>query len=161
MAAPNIHLEIPEITGDSVVGDHEGQIDCTSWSWGVSQSCNMHKSTGGTEAASHVSDVVVTKKIDKASPNLFLDSTTGRHFPAITLHCTKSAGDAGRMEWYTIEMERCVISSVSPSVDQSGEGYESVSIHFGKYNAIYTEQNEDGSAGTENPKGMDIANPMA
>lgn len=159
MAAPFIHLDIPEIPGDSAVAPFIGKIDCKSMSWNVTQHCDMHHSTGGTESDSSVGDVIVTKSVDKSSPNLFKDCTTGRHFPKMTLHATKAAGDAGRIEWFRIEMERCVIASVSPSIGEDGNPKETVGIHFGKYKMSHWEQKADGSQGTENPKGVDIANP--
>ncbi len=147
MAAPNVHLEIPPIKGDSKVDKYAEQVDCLSWSWGVSQAANMHQSTGGSAGASHVNDVVVVKGMDKSSSNFFHMCSTGKHFEKATLHCTKSAGDAGRIEWFTIIMERVVISSVMPSGGGAGDmGTESITLNFGKYTIKYAEQGADGAA---------------
>lgn len=147
MAAPNFHLELPPVKGNSQVDKYKDQMDVLTWSWGVSQSCNMHVSTGGSAGASSVQDLVVVKNIDNASGNLFHMCSTGKHFDKATLHCTKSAGDSGRIEYLTIVLERVVISSVSPSGGGSGDmGTEAVTLNFGKYTIKYFEQGPDGAA---------------
>jgi type VI secretion system secreted protein Hcp len=147
MAAPNIHLEIADIEGDSEVSGYEKQIDCTSWSWGASQSANMHVATGGAAAGSHVQDIAVTKAMDAASPNLMQFCCQGSHIAEAKLHCTKSAGVGGRIEWYTITMTEVIISSVS---QQGGGGVdmgsESVTLNFAKVQTQYFKQGATGSA---------------
>jgi type VI secretion system secreted protein Hcp len=146
VAAPNIHLEINEIPGDSEVYNYIGQIDCTSWSWGASQSANMHTSTGGAAAGSHVQDIAITKNMDMASPNLMQFCCMGTHIPHVTLACTKSGGAGGRIEWYQIQMKEVIISSVS---QQGGGGIdmgsESVTLNFAQFRIKYYSQGADGS----------------
>ena len=145
MAAPNVHLEIAEIKGDSSVDGYKEQIDCVSWAWGSTQSANMHVSIGGAAGASHVQDITVVKMMDKASPNLMQNCMKGTHFGEMKLHCTKSAGN-NRIEWYTITMTDCIISSVSQQgggADQMGT--EQVSINFAKCQTQYFEQAADGT----------------
>jgi type VI protein secretion system component Hcp len=145
--AAAIHLEIPEIKGDSEVNKYIGQIDCESWSFNVAQDVNMHDSSGGAAAGSHVGMVNVNKKMCLASANLFQFCCNGTPIPKATLHCTKSAGKSGRIEWYTITMEEVIIAGVSQAGSGEGSmGSESVSLAFAKHNIKYFSQAADGSA---------------
>jgi type VI secretion system secreted protein Hcp len=145
--AAAIHLEIKEIEGDSAVKKYEKQIDCDSWSFNVAQDVNMHDSSGGAAAGSHVGMINVNKNMCLASGNLFQFCCNGTPIKEAILHCTKSAGKAGRMEWYTITMTEVIIAGVSQA--GSGEGImgsESVSLAFAKHNIKYFSQDAAGSA---------------
>jgi type VI secretion system secreted protein Hcp len=157
MAAPVIHLEIPEIEGESGVAGYDSppQIDCYSWSWGATQSASMHTASGGSTGGSHIMDLAITKAMDKASPNLMQYCAQGTHMPEVTLHVEKSAGKA-RMEWYKITMSNCIISSVSCSGSEGDAGTESVTINFQKYGIIHTAQGDEGEEDTETEVNFDI-----
>lgn len=145
--AAAIHLEIPEIEGDSAVKNYEGQIDCDSWSFNVAQDVNMHDSSGGAAAGSHVGMINVNKNMCLASANLFQFCCNGTPIPEAKLHCTKSAGKAGRIEWYTIVMTEVIIAGVSQAGTGEGlMGSESVSLAFAKHNIKYFSQSATGSA---------------
>ena len=49
------------------------------------------------------------KKMDKASPVLFLACTTGQHFKSAIITARKAGG--GQQEYLKITMEECMVSS--------------------------------------------------
>jgi len=150
-----LHLKIPGIDGDSEADGYEGQIDLTSWSWGASQSGNMHLATGGAKGGSSVMDVNVTKAMDKASPNLMSACCTGRHFTEdVVLTCTKS-GD-GQVRWLELTLKDTIISSISPSSSEGEQGYESMSLNFREYMMKFFPQEGEGAEGSSIDAGYDI-----
>ncbi len=142
----NAHLKIDGIDGDSTATGYEDQIDCSSWSWGASQASNMHVSSGGASSGSQVEDIMITKDMDKASPNLMKKCCAGEHITEAVLTCTKSAGTGGTIKWYVITMTEVIISSVNSSGVEGAMGTESVSLNFAKYKIEFFSQGADGSA---------------
>ncbi len=154
-----IHLKINGITGDSVATGYEDQIDCDSWQWGASQAANMHVATGGAAGGSSVSDMAVTKSMDKASPNLMKYCCEGKHIDEVLMTCTKSGG--GQVKWLEITMKRVIISSVSFGGQEGSQGHESVSLNFGEYMMKFYPQTDDGSEGASIDAGYDISKQVA
>lgn len=156
-----LKLEGPDLEGESSDSVHEGEIDVLSWSWGLSQSGTMHVARGGGAGKVNVSDLGVSKLIDKASPNIVQHCAMGTQFEKATLTCRKASGDGGQIDFLKIELENVIISAVTLSGSGS-EGTdtlfaESVSLNFGKFNVTYTPQDNDGSALPEiGPVGWDI-----
>ena len=107
-----LKIESPDIKGESRSTASPTQIDVLAWSWGVSQSGTMHVGTGGGAGKANVSDLSITKYIDKASPNLMQAVLTGKQFDKATLTCRKAGGDAP-VRYLTIEMEKVIITSHS------------------------------------------------
>lgn len=60
------------------------QIEIESFSWG-SQSAAMSSSGGGGSGKVRMQDLQITKKVDSASPKLFDECASGKHFPTVTL----------------------------------------------------------------------------
>ena len=141
-----IHLKVNGIKGDSVATGYEDQIDCEAWSWGASQSANMHLATGGASGGSQVQDVSISKNMDLASPNLMQYCVLGKHIDEVVLTCTKS-GD-GQVKWLEIKMKRVIISSVSMGSSEGVQGHESISLNFGEFEMKFFPQGKDGSEGT-------------
>ena len=145
--AAAIHLELDGIEGDSAVKNYEKQIDCESWSFNVAQDVNMHDSSGGAAAGSHVGMLNVNKTMCLASANLFQFCCNGTPIDKAVLHCTKSAGKSGRIEWYTITMTEVIIAGVSQAGSGEGSmGSESVSLAFAKHQIQYFSQDAKGKA---------------
>lgn len=140
-----IHLKIDGIDGDSVATGYEDWIDLDSWNWGASQAANMHLATGGAAGGSSVNDIVFTKSMDKASPNLMKYCCEGKHIAEVKMICTKSGG--GQVKWLEIIMQRVIISSVQFNGQEGSQGAESGSLNFGEYMMKYYPQGDDGSEG--------------
>lgn len=141
-----IHLKIDGIDGDSTATGYEDQIDCSSWNWGASQAANMHVSSGGAAGGSSVQDIIITKDMDKSSPNLMKKCMAGEHISEAILTCTKSGGTGGVIKWYVITMTEVIISSVSSGGQEGGMGSESVGLNFAKVKIEFFSQGADGSA---------------
>jgi len=143
--AVDMFLKIDGIKGESTArGGHEDWIEIESFGWGES------RPSGGTgqgrrRSSASFSDVSVVKKVDAASPNLYLACASGKHYPTAVLEVRKAGS---RESYFTIRMEDVLVSSVgvSHSADQA-EPIEEVSLTYGKIHWEYTPQDETGPGG--------------
>lgn len=139
-------LKIDAIQGESVVDTHEDEIDVIGWSWGAAQVGTGHVGTGGGAGKVDVEDLVIHKKVDKASPNLFLACVTGKHIPKVTLTIRKAGGDKA-LDYYVIAMEKVFITGFDNDVaygdDEIGE---TLRLKFRMVEVKY--QPQDGDSGT-------------
>lgn len=144
------------LDGDSVVAGYEDQIKCQSWSWGASNPSNMHDSTGGAAGTGDVADLMVTKMMDKASPNIYKFCSKGKHFPEATLTCTKASGD-GDIKWLEIILKNVIISSVNSGSQADEMGEESMSLNFAEYMVKFYPQESEGAEGASIDAGYNVA----
>src|SRR5690348_8466213 len=127
-ASVDYFLKIDGIQGESVDDQHKGEIDVMSYSLGAS-----HDATAKKKGAC-LSDIVITKRLDKASPILFANAVSGMVVPSATLTARK-AGE-GQKDFLVITLKEVIITSV-----QNGGGgdvpTESVSFSYGSLNLQY------------------------
>ena len=65
--AVDMFIKIGDIEGESADKVHAKEIDVLAWSWGMSQSGNMHQGGGGGAGKVSVQDLSLTKYIDKGT----------------------------------------------------------------------------------------------
>ncbi len=82
---------------------------------------------------------MVTKKLDKSSPNLFQLAATGKHITKVTLEYTKpSAGG----KYLVITLSNVVISADQTQAGVTGKAtpHETITFEFGAIKSTYTQQ---------------------
>jgi len=144
--ASDIFLKVDGIKGESTDVDHKDEIEVLSWSWGVAQAPASSAGGGGSGKPS-VSEFVISKQVDKASPNLFRSCLTGKHIKDVEL-AQRRAG-AGQNNFLVIKMKEVFIGSVNAS--SAGVGArptENVSIAFDKVVYEYVPQRPNGQQDT-------------
>ena len=143
--AMDMFLELDGIEGESKDEGHMNHIDVLAWSWGVEQSVTAD--TGGVRRTgqANVGDLMITKYVDKSTPDLFLRCLDGRHISSGKLF-VRRAGTTPQ-EFLVFRLERIIVSSVSTG-GSGGEDRltENVSLNFGKVEIDYTVFLEDGTA---------------
>ena len=102
------------------------QIDVQSWSWGVTQTGSARAGAGGGAGRAQFEPFTVTKRVDATSPQLFVDTASGRHVPRVTLTVRSSGGGYLR---YTLE--DVLISGLTVETS-TGAPTESLSFNYGK-----------------------------
>jgi type VI secretion system secreted protein Hcp len=146
--AQDIFLKIHGIDGESQDATHRGEIEISSWSWGITQKSNTHSGSGGGSGKATVEDLVFVHSVDRASPNLVQYCLTGKHIDQVKLTMRKAGGRP--LEYIRITMTDAIISHVHPF--GSGTGWrihESAGLSFSKVMYEYVVQNQQGgSAGT-------------
>ena len=146
--AVDIILKIEGVDGESVIQDHEDEIDVLAWSWGMSQSGSMHVGGGAGSGKVNIQDVSLTKYVDKASPSLMRACCNGEHLTEATLTVRKAGKDA--LDYLKIKMSPVLVTSV----DTGGSGgedrlTENVTLNFAKVEVGYTPQKPDGTGDAE------------
>jgi type VI secretion system secreted protein Hcp len=148
-------LKIQGVDGEATDSKHPNWIEVESWSFGVSQGASALKDS--TEKPV-LQDLAVLKRVDKATPILFLKCCTGEHIPDATLTLRRTAADGDQNEFFIVKLTDCLISSQSISGQGSGDPIptESISFNFSKIDVTYIFQDEAGGAGGPVHGGWDL-----
>ncbi|EQM71290.1 hypothetical protein L682_06620 [Aquipseudomonas alcaligenes OT 69] len=138
-------IKIGDVEGESADKSHGKEIDVLAWSWGMSQSGNMHQGGGGGAGKVSVQDLSLTKYVDKSSPNLMMACSSGKHYPEAKLTIRKAGGESP-VEYLIITMSEVLISSVSTG-GSGGEDRltENISLNFAQVKVDYQPQKADGA----------------
>jgi type VI secretion system secreted protein Hcp len=154
--AVDMFLNLKGQEGDSVDATHAKEIEVLAWSWGLSQSGSTHHGTGGGAGKVNVQDISITKRVDKATPNLMVACCVGKHYESALLTVRK-AGEKP-IEYLTIKFTDLIVSSISTGGSGGGDIItETVSLNFAKVDLEYTPQKADGGKGASVKGGFDIA----
>jgi type VI secretion system secreted protein Hcp len=160
-------LKLDGIKGESMDAKHKGEIDIMSFSWGLTQTGTHGVGGGGGAGKVNVQDISITKKVDSASPLLFLNCASGTHIKEGTLVVRKAGGT--QLEYLKIKLTDVLVSSYEPYGETGATGaapagsaanlrkdkwhvaadeipLEEVSLNFGKVEYSYQPQGADGKA---------------
>ena len=135
----DVFLQIEGIPGESTDDEHANWIEVLSYSHGVSQSSAGSRSTGGAASGGRCDhqDFSIVKELDKASSELNLHCSNGKHIKKITLELCRATGD--KQPYMKYVLEDVIVSSVSIGGGGGGMPSESVTFNYGKINWVYTE----------------------
>ncbi len=151
-----LKIEGPTVDGESVVQQHEREIDLTSWTWHMNQTGDMHVATGGSGKVT-VEDVTIVKKVDKASPILMTYCCSGKHFDKATLACAEVSGGVP-VQYWTLTMEKVIIKDLADDHNAGGDrATETIKLNFAKYKVEYIPQDPSGAPQPAIPHSFDIA----
>lgn len=156
--AVDIFLKLAGVAGESQDKKHPDEIDVLAWSWGMSQSGTMHTLGGGGAGKVTVSDLSITKYVDKSSPVLMQYCSGGEQFKEGLLTVRK-AGGKEPLEYLKIKMTEVIVTSYSTG-GSGGQDMltENVSLNFAEVDVEYQPQKQDGSKlGGPVKYGWDIA----
>src|SRR5438477_6545726 len=112
MAIAAMYLRIKGITGESLAGNHAGEIDLISWGWGMTAGSQLSQGSAGSAASMRTINVV--KQVDRATPALFQYLDTHKVVSDATLTVSKSSGGTP-LEYVVIDMTRVRIMEVHVS----------------------------------------------
>jgi len=156
-----IFLKIDGLKGESPVDGHQDDIQVLDWKWGTEQTGTAHVGMGGSAGKVVVKDLVVTKHVDKATPELFKASCNAKVFKEAVLTMRKASEKP--LEYLKIKMSDVQISKmdIDSKMDIGGNGNEDllteyVSLHFAQVEVEYTPQKSDGSGDAAVTTGWNI-----
>ena len=89
-AAVDAFIWFDGVAGESTDAKHRDWIELESFSAGPSLQA---ATAGGAAKLAQFHDFTFTRKYDASSPNLMKLSTSGKHFPTVTISCRKAGGD--------------------------------------------------------------------
>jgi len=152
-----LFLKLEGIDGESTDDEHRDEIDLLSWNWAMSNPITW-EGKGLTSGRVSMTELFVTKTMDKASPNLMAYCCGGKPIPTGTLFVQRAAGD-DKIQALKLELKDIVISSYSMT-SSSGSGElpdESISLMFNSVTYILTPQDMTGKAEGSIEAGWDIS----
>jgi type VI secretion system secreted protein Hcp len=154
----DLFLKLGDITGESKVDGHAGEIELMSWSWGATQSGSTRSIGGLTAGKVNCQDLTFTKLVDIATPNLTNAVCTGTSYPLATLICEKSAGNGKKaVQYLKIKLANCLVSSYSVGgANGSDTQTETITLNFGAVETTYTPMNADGTPGAAKPVAYNV-----
>jgi type VI secretion system secreted protein Hcp len=154
--AVNIHLKLAGIDGESTSKGYEKQIEVLSWQVGVTQTASAHFAEGSGTGKCDISDLTITKYVDKSSPLLFAHSASGKHIATGVLTLKKAGGDEA-ITYLSIDMEDVIVSAYNVGGTPSDDRIvETVTLNFGKVHLEYKPQDKKGAALAGIKSGWDI-----
>ncbi len=164
MSGMSVFLKMDDIAGESQDARHPGEIEVTSWTFGVSTSGATHMGGVAVAGKASFSVLTVTKRIDVATPALLMAAANGKHIRTATLSVTKAGAEP--LELLVIVLEDVVLTSCvlagSAEADGSdgsngGRPAESVALSFGTITVTYRHQLPNGQVAPPSQFAWDVA----
>jgi type VI secretion system secreted protein Hcp len=134
MAAVDYFLKIDGVDGESTDARHRGEIEIQSFSWGATQSGGFAGGGGGGAGKASFSSFTIVKRVDKASPLLFLACATGKHLRFAVLNAQRSSPNVAFLQ---IQFTDILISSFKDAGTEGEVPLEEVSFNFTKIEYRY------------------------
>jgi len=143
-----IYMKYGSIAGDVTESGHAGWIEINSLQWGVGR--GVSSPTGSSEdresSAPSVSEVTITRELDKASVKLLTEAYQGTGSgDAATVQFDFTRTTSGKLQiYYTIILSNVIISgySISSGGDRPSE---SISMNFVKIETNFIPMKPDGT----------------
>ena len=124
-------------------------FEISEFSFGEENATTIGSSTGGAGAGkAKFNPFKIKKPVDSASPNFFIASASGVHYPTATLSVRKAGGAGGKSSGapYLIFTFKMVFVT---NIDWTGPGDEApeeeISFVYGALQISYSKQKADGS----------------
>jgi type VI secretion system secreted protein Hcp len=135
--------------GESLDAAHKNEIDVLSFSLGTLDPHTPDRGgfPGGRGQRASILPLIVKKRIDRASPILFLMSVQGSHFDIAVLKVRRKGG--APLEFLTYTFKDVTVDAVASggSVDTDANPIETVTFNFSGIQIKYISQNPDGTPG--------------
>jgi type VI secretion system secreted protein Hcp len=154
LAQVDYFLKIEGIPGESQDAKHKDQIELESFSWGETQSGTV--GPGGGAGKVRMQDLHVVKRLDRASPKLFLACASGQHIKGATLAARKAG--KGQQEFLIYKFTDVLVSSYQTGGSAHGDvlPMDQVSFNFGRIEVEYRRENPDGTFAPPVKAGWDV-----
>lgn len=145
-------LSIPGIEGESVVQEHEDEIEVWGVEWGIDGNVSSTARFSRRRSRADMGPLVVHKMWDQSSVYLAEATRRGKAFDEVVLKVHRNSGGS-RLDYLVITMENVVIADYDMQhTDFEAEDErirERVSFEFEAIKLTHTEAADDGSAGGE------------
>ena len=147
-------LKLDGIAGESRDAKHKGEIELVSFSWGVTEAGGGGTGGGGGAGKAQLKEFQFLMRVNKASPQLFLATVSGKHIKEGNLSVRRSAKVA--VEFLKIKFSDVLLSSY----EQTGGGdvpEETIAFKFAKIEMTLLPQQTRGAAGAASEAGWDLS----
>jgi len=154
-----LHLNLGAIQGESASSAHPNEIELSGFSWGISNS-PVNTQNGSIKGGKvSMTEVTVTKPVDKSSVQLMKASATGQIIQKAVITWSKSTGGSKPEDFITITLQGVLVSSVQQSSAQgiAGMGTETITLSFDQVAVDYKVQGKDGLLTSAGSMGYNLA----
>lgn len=124
-------LKLDGVKGEATAKLHKGEIEISSFSFGVSNAGSAAHGSGGGAGKTSFQSFTITKRLDKASPLLFQTAASGKHFKAAEISFMRKAGGK-QQDYLKIKLTDVLISSLQQGQSQKGTPQEAITFNFKK-----------------------------
>lgn len=152
-----IYLKLGAVAGSVTAAGYTEWVDCSSLQWGVGKAVNTPVgSTANRECSTaSVSEVTISKAMDKSSIALFKNAVAGSDKAALLkIHVLKQDGQQ-ISPFVEYEFTNALISGYSVSTG-GDRPIESLSFNFTKCQVKYVEANAEATEGNPTVAGFDL-----
>jgi type VI secretion system secreted protein Hcp len=155
MAQVDYFLKLDGVKGEASDSKHKEEIELESFSWGETNSGSAGHGSGAGAGKVAMQDFHFVKKVDKASPVLFVRCASGEHIKEAILTARKAGKD--QQDYFKVTMSDLLVSSyqVGGSAGSDIVPTEQVSLNFSKIQFFYKAQKADGTLDAEIKQGWD------
>jgi type VI secretion system secreted protein Hcp len=158
-------IKLDGVTGESQKANHKGEIEITSFSWGVSNPTTAGHTGGLASGKAAHADFSIVKVTDKSSPTLFLNCCLGKHFDKMTLGVQKATGANSGEVYLQMDFKNVFVTSLAwagtggaatPGIT-SDTPHETVSFSYEEVKLSYKPQDSSGKLGSQVIAGWSVA----
>lgn len=128
-------LEIDGIAGESTDVDHAGEIDITSWAWGVADAGGGTAGGGGGVGKPVFDEFRFVTQISSASPALVRSAATGTHHKSAVLTGARAPGKSKLGEFLRYELTDVTVASVQHE-DSAALPSERFALRYAKFRIV-------------------------
>lgn len=150
----------PKFKGEASDRNHKELLDVDVMKWGVSRAITSSTSTQGDRESSNatISDLILYRYMDKASPYLFIHSCCGTGND-IEIYLTKTGNGEGADDCMVYRLKNALIShySIQAKSGNLTRPYEKIKISFTAVEVKYISYDENGNAEAPQAVGFDTA----
>jgi len=142
--ASDAYLRFGGVNGETAPAGERGGIAVKDWSFGKGRGIGSPTGGGATDresSAPKVSEITITKDVDRASPSLRQCVSTGCRYPTAELTVRKAGG--GQQEYVRYTLTDVTISSYRMSGGDRPS--ESITLNFAKIEMNYEPQQKSGT----------------
>ena len=139
LSAADMFLKIEGIEGESTDSAHQGWIEVESLNWGGPNLSRLSRMQTSEPRMGSSGSLVITKRTDKSSANLFQYSNSGEHIPEIWVSI---AGGQKKESYFEYVMTDAIITSFSAG--GSGDvAMEEITFSYRKIQWTYDQGSKD------------------
>ena len=148
-----IFMFIDGVPGDSEDQDHRDWIDVLS----VQESMTRTVDLDGRLGVAKLLDTAINKELDRTSPVLRQELTSGRPIPEVIISVTTSVNGL-RVEYFRLTYKGVLLTSISMQGDGAVPLAEDLSFTFSSVEWTYTQYDKNGVPGATITTGWDVVN---
>jgi type VI secretion system secreted protein Hcp len=159
-----IHLNLGSIQGESQASTHSQEIELMSFTWGATNVA-VRSATGTSKGGKPtVSEITVTKQVDKSSPQLFNAVVAATLIKTATISVSKSTGGSQPEDYLVITLTSVYITSYQSGASKdhppNQKGFETVTLNFQKISIDYKVQLTSGLLASGGSASFDLTKGM-